>query len=120
MLAALTMIVMLTVAGPTGAGAVQPPSVNPGPLRPVSCKALPSDPPLEAPLYAQNAGASAMADGWWCQLPHATRMPASFEAVQRELIPLPNLYGLYSTTYVASDAHRGTEPGEAVHHCRRS
>ena len=99
MLAVLASIVITTVAGPTGAGAAPPPSVNLGPLRPVSCKTLPSDPPLEAPLYAQNAGASPMADGWWCQLPHPTRMPASFVAVQREVIPLPNLYGLYSTTY---------------------
>jgi hypothetical protein len=98
-LAALTTIVIAAVVGPTGAGAAPSPSVNVGALRPVPCKPLPSDPPLEAPLYAQNAGASPIADGWWCQLPHATRMLASFVAVQRELIPLPDLYGLYSTTY---------------------
>src|SRR3984957_15089203 len=124
MLAVLVSIVITTVAGPPGAGAAPSPSVNLGPLRPVSCKTLPSDPPLEAPLYAQNAGASPMADGWWCQLPHATRMPASFVAVQRELIPLPNLYGLYSTTYAPSTptgAHGGAERGsEAVLDRRRS
>jgi hypothetical protein len=112
MLAVLVSIVITTVAGPPGAGAAPSPSVNLGPLRPVSCKTLPSDPPLEAPLYAQNAGASPMADGWWCQLPHATRMPASFVAVQRELIPLPNLYGLYSTTY-APPTPTGAQSGGA-------
>jgi hypothetical protein len=96
--AALTMIVTMTVAGQSGAGATAPSTV--GSLRPVACKPLPSDPPLEAPTYAQNAGASPVADGWWCQLPHATQMPANFVAAQREVIPLPNLYGQYTTTFV--------------------
>jgi hypothetical protein len=93
----LTVIVAVTVPGETGAGAAAPASV--GSLRPVACKPLPSDPPLEAPTYAQNAGASPIADGWWCQLPHATRMPANFVAVQRTVVPLPNLYGQYTTTF---------------------
>lgn len=97
--APLTMIVTVTVAGQSGAGAAAHATV--GSLRPVACKSLPSDPPLEAPTYAQNAGASPVADGWWCQLPHATQMPANFVAAQREVIPLPNLYGQYTTTFVS-------------------
>lgn len=97
-LVVLATMVLVTVPGRTGAAA----STTVGSLRPISCKSLPSDPPLEAPLYAQNAGASPRADGWWCQLPHATWMPANFVAVQREVVPLPNLYGRYTTTFAPS------------------
>ena len=108
MFGVLTMILTVTASGQTSAGAA---SATVGSLRPVACKPLPSDPPLEAPTYAQNAGASPVADGWWCQLPHATQMPANFVAVQREVIPLPNLYGQYTTTFappVAAGSASGT------------
>jgi hypothetical protein len=38
-------------------------------------------------------------------------MPSSFVAVQRELIPLPNLYGLYSTTYAPPTPTGAQSPG---------
>jgi hypothetical protein len=88
----------------TGAGAVASGTSSVGALRPVACKAMPSDPPLEAPLYAQNAGARGGNDGWWCQLPHASQIPGSFVAIQRVVVPLPNLYGLYATTYAPAAA----------------
>jgi hypothetical protein len=80
----------------------------PAVLRPVACKPTASDPPIEAPAYAQDEGASGVEDGWWCQLPHATEMPASFIALRRGLVPLsdPRLYGLYQTVY----AKKGTAP----------
>jgi hypothetical protein len=93
----LTVIVAATLQWQPVAGAAAPASV--GALRSVACKPLPSDPPLEAPTYAQKAGASPIADGWWCQLPHATWMPANFVAVQRTVVPLPNLYGQYTTMF---------------------
>jgi hypothetical protein len=107
--AVLTVTLTVTVAGQTGAGAAAPSTV--GSLRPAACKPLPTDPPLEAPTYAQNAGASPVADGWWCQLPHATQMPANFVAVQREVIPLPNLYGQYTTTFAPRVAGAASQTG---------
>ena len=49
-----------------------------GPLHSLRCTPLPSDQPVEAPLYAQQEGANGATDGWWCQMPHATEVPAQF------------------------------------------
>ncbi len=87
---------VLSQSGVAGAAAV-------GPMRSVPCGPLPGDPPLEAPGYAQQAGASGAADAWWCQLPHATVMPARFAARQRYVSPLSGAlttYASYATEYV--------------------
>jgi hypothetical protein len=70
-----------------------------------------SDPQLQAPLYAQNDGASGSADGWWCQLPHATQLPAGFVPVVRSVAPLANDYALYSTQY---GKHRNASAGPNI------
>lgn len=79
-----------------------------GPLKAVACKPLASDPAIEAPFYAQQAGASGRSDGWWCQLPHATRLPGGLVTLRRDSAPLPNNYDLdetvYSTAGAAKDA----------------
>jgi hypothetical protein len=58
-----------------------------------------ADPSIEAPLYAQQKGASAKSDGWWCQLPHATQVPAGLVPLRRDSAPLPNNYDLDQTVY---------------------
>jgi hypothetical protein len=60
---------------------------------------LASDPAIEAPLYAQQKGASPKSDGWWCQLPHATQVPDGLVALRRDSAPLPNNYDLDQTVY---------------------
>jgi hypothetical protein len=70
-----------------------------GPLKSVACAPLASDPAIEAPLYAQQKGASPKSDGWWCQLPHATQMPGGLVALRRDSAPLPNNYALEQTVY---------------------
>jgi hypothetical protein len=70
-----------------------------GALRSAGCKPLASDPQIEAPTYAQEEGASGSPDGWWCQLPHATKLPATFITFRRDISPLPNTYAIYSTQY---------------------
>ena len=70
------------------------------PLHAVRCGPLPGDPALEAPGYAQEDGASGGKDGWWCQLPHATQVPANFTAFRRTVSPLPHTYADYGTEYV--------------------
>jgi hypothetical protein len=70
-----------------------------GPLKSVSCAPLAGDPAIEAPLYAQQKGASGKSDGWWCQLPHATQVPAGLVALRRDSAPLPNNYALDQTVY---------------------
>jgi hypothetical protein len=68
-------------------------------LRKVACRPSASDLQLQAPTYAQDLGAGGEPDGWWCQLPHATQMPAGFKQAVRSVSPLANDYGLYSTQY---------------------
>jgi hypothetical protein len=58
-----------------------------------------SDPQLEAPLYAQQKGASGKPDAWWCQLPHATQVPAGLVPLRRDVAPLPNGYAIEETVY---------------------
>jgi hypothetical protein len=76
-------------AGATGGGSVQA----------VHCTTNPTDPPLEAPPYAQDEGASGGTDAWWCELPHATAMPAHYVELTRGVAPLTWPYSLYSTNY---------------------
>ncbi len=70
-----------------------------GPLHSLRCTPLPSDQPVEAPLYAQQEGANGATDGWWCQMPHATEVPAQFGELKRTIDPLTFPYSLYSTYY---------------------
>jgi hypothetical protein len=70
-----------------------------GPLKSVACTPMASDPAIEAPLYAQQKGASAKSDGWWCQLPHATEVPGGLVPLRRDSAPLPNNYDLDETVY---------------------
>jgi hypothetical protein len=77
-----------------------------GPLKSVACKPMASDPAIEAPLYAQQAGASGSSDGWWCQLPHATRVPGGLVPLRRDSAPLPNNYDLDETVYATAGTAR--------------
>lgn len=70
-----------------------------GRLQPLRCRPMATDPALEAPLYAQDQGASGRPDGWWCQLPHATMVPSGFEQLSRRVAPLADLYADYETQY---------------------
>ena len=65
-----------------------------------------SDPQLEAPLYAQQKGASGKADAWWCQLPHATQLPGGLVPLRRDVAPLPNGYAIEETVYARSSLPR--------------
>lgn len=73
-----------------------------GQLKPVACKPLAADPAIEAPLYAQEKGASGKSDAWWCQLPHATQVPGGLVALRRDSAPLPNNYALDETVYASA------------------
>jgi hypothetical protein len=81
-----------------------------GPLKSVTCRPMASDPPIEAPLYAREKGASAKSDAWWCQLPHATQVPGGLVALRRDSAPLPNNYDLDETLYSPA----GTEKDASV------
>jgi hypothetical protein len=70
-----------------------------GPLKSVACKPMAADPAIEAPMYAQQKGASGSSDGWWCELPHATRVPGGLVPLRRDSAPLPNNYDLDETIY---------------------
>jgi hypothetical protein len=70
-----------------------------GPLKSVGCAPMASDPAIEAPLYAQQEGASSKSDGWWCQLPHATQIPGGLLPLRREVAPLPQNFAIYQTVY---------------------
>jgi hypothetical protein len=70
-----------------------------GPLKSVACKPMASDPAIEAPQYAQEEGASGKSDAWWCQLPHATKLPRGLVPLRRDSAPLPNNYDLDETVY---------------------
>jgi len=70
-----------------------------GPLKSVGCAPMASDPAIEAPLYAQQEGASPKSDGWWCQLPHATQMPGGLLPLRRDAAPLPQNFAIYETVY---------------------
>lgn len=69
-------------------------------LTKVKCTPLTGDPQIEAPGYAQSKGANGSSDGWWCQLPHATEVPAGLVARRRFFIPAEHTtYGDYWTWY---------------------
>ena len=70
-----------------------------GPLTSVGCAPLAAEPPVEAPLYAQQEGASSKSDGWWCQLPHATQVPGGLLPLRRDVAPLPQNFAIYQTVY---------------------
>lgn len=89
----------LAVAATALVGVVSQPSAASGSLRSIACTTLKTDIPVEAPLYAQKEGASGATDGWWCELPHATSVPAGYVEQRRLESPLRYPYGLYSTYY---------------------
>jgi hypothetical protein len=84
-----------------------------GPLKSVACRPMASDPAIEAPLYAQQKGASPKSDGWWCQLPHATQLPNGLVPLRRDSAPLPNNYALDETVY--SSAGRAKDASISAH-----
>lgn len=81
-----------------------------GPLHNVRCGPVRGDPAVQAPPYAEAKGATSVADGWWCQLPHATALPAGFVAIHRYVGTLPNTYADYITQY----APKGTTSTKAT------
>jgi hypothetical protein len=92
--AAATAVLVMSL-GPPAAGA----AASLGPLKPVRCAPMASDPALEAPLYAQQLGATSKADAWWCQLPHATQVPGGLVPLRRDVAPLPKGYAIEETVY---------------------
>jgi hypothetical protein len=84
-----------------------------GPLTSVKCKPMASDPAIEAPLYAQQQGASGRADAWWCELPHATKVPSGLVPLRRDSAPLPNNYELNETVYASAGTSK--EAGISTH-----
>jgi len=81
-----------------------------GPLTSVGCAPLAAEPSVEAPLYAQQEGASSKSDGWWCELPHATQVPGGLLPLRRDVAPLPNNFATYQTVYSPS----GTAKDESI------
>jgi hypothetical protein len=70
-----------------------------GGLHLIRCTRLTTDTPVAAPLYAQEEGASGETDGWWCEIPHATEVPAKFIELKHLDATLSTPYGLFSTYY---------------------
>ena len=83
-------------------------TANLGPLKSEACTPMAADPSIEAPLYAQQKGASAKSDGWWCQLPHATQVPGGLVPLRRDSAPLPNNYDLDQTVYSSAGTAKDT------------
>jgi hypothetical protein len=110
MTVALTVPVPLALGQPGTAGA----AVVVGPMQSIPCRAVSGEPPVAAPLYAQQEGAGAQTSGWWCQLPHATEMPANFVAVSRTVDPLPNTYADFTTEYALKGSTGANGPTIAV------
>lgn len=81
-----------------------------GPLKSVACAPLAAEPSVEAPLYAQQEGASSKSDGWWCQLPHATQVPGGLLPLRRDVDPLPKNFAAYQTVYSPA----GTAKDESI------
>lgn len=100
-------------AGPLCGGAAGAASARTGarrPLHAVRCRPLPDDPPIQAPAYAQQRGATDATDGWWCDLPHLTALPRGFVPLRRYVGTLPHTYADYITQY----APKGTTPTKAT------
>ncbi len=110
----VTAVLAMWLGPAGGAGAAS----NLGSLKPVRCAPTATDPPLEAPLYAQRDGASGKADAWWCQLPHATQVPGGLVPLRRDVAPLPNNYAIDETVYSAAgqarDASIGSNGSDAI------
>ena len=85
MSAAVSVVPAILLGPPVGATGTL------GPLKSVGCAPLADDPAVEAPLYAQQEGASSRSDGWWCQLPHATQVPGGLLPLRRDVAPLPRI-----------------------------
>jgi hypothetical protein len=97
-LAAATAVLAISLGPPAAVAA--PASV--GSLQSVRCASMASDPALEAPLYAQQKGASSKSDAWWCELPHATQVPGGMVPLRRDVAPLPKGYAIEETVYSAA------------------
>jgi hypothetical protein len=96
-LAAASAVLAMSLGTPAAVAGAATASV--GPLKAVRCAPMASDPVLEAPLYAQQKGASSKADAWWCQLPHATQVPVGLVPLRRDVAPLPNNFAIEETVY---------------------
>jgi hypothetical protein len=96
-----TAIVAMTVVAAISPWLASVPeaAASTGSLHSLACTQLPTDPPLEAPQYAQTEGASGGTDAWWCQMPHATELPTHFVELSRGVAPLTFPYSLYMTDY---------------------
>ena len=105
---ALGAVVAATAVPALWLGPPDAAAVTLGPLKSVRCAPMASDPPLEAPLYAQQEGASGKADAWWCQLPHATKVPNGLIPLRRDSAPLPNGYAIEQTVYSTSGTAKDT------------
>ena len=103
-LVAATAVLVVSL-GPSAAGAAAA-AAGLGPLKPVRCAPTSTDPALEAPLYAQQEGASPKADAWWCQLPHATQVPGGLVPLRRDVAPLPKGYAIEETVYSPAGSAR--------------
>src|SRR5271154_5450054 len=93
MLAAVSVVPAIWLSPPVAATSTL------GSLRSVGCAPLAGDPSIEAPLYAQQEGASSKSDGWWCQLPSATQVPGGLLPLRRDVAPLPQNFAIYETVY---------------------
>ena len=103
-LAAVSVVPAIWLGPPVGATSTL------GPLTSVGCAPTAAEPSIEAPLYAQKEGASPKSDGWWCQLPHATEVPAGLLPLRRDVAPLPQNFALYQTVY----APAGTAKDDSI------
>jgi hypothetical protein len=88
----------VTLAGPMAGSSTAAASAGTG-LRSLRCTRLSSDAAIEAPLYAQQEGASGGTDQWWCQLPHATEVPSTYVELRHLVAPISYPYAYYSTYY---------------------
>ena len=94
--AATAAAVCLSLFGPAAPAAAGPAI---GPLHKLACTTLKTDQAIEAPLYAQQEGASGGTDQWWCELPHPTQLPARYTELRRLVSPIDYPYADYSTYY---------------------
>jgi|GEM_PF-3198330 len=98
-----SLVAPILVLGPPAAGATTGGGdASVGALHSVPCKAIKGQPAVEAPTWAQSTGAGATTGGWWCQLPHSTKIPSNFVTASRLVEPLANTYADFATEYVPS------------------
>jgi hypothetical protein len=112
------VLVLVTPALVLGSPAGGATTNNVGRLLPISCAAVKGEPAIEAPSYAQTEGAGGQTSGWWCQLPHPTKMPSNLVASSRVVEPFTNTYASYATVYTlkgtAATALAGDGPSIVV------